>query len=291
MTRSKSRQQSILSRAIVRSALFVPGSRPERFSKALAGGADVVIVDFEDAVEEPLKRQARENLAAFLNDEPQGSVWVRINAPEHPEHVTDLGFCAQHAGVAGILLPKVETTAQVAAVWQTGKPVWPIIESAKGLLALERIAHSEGVERLSFGSLDLALDLNLNTGTAAAQLFLDQARMAVQLHSRGADLAPPLDGVYPAIGDPDGLHLAVRHAYDMGYGGALCIHPRQVAVIHAALAPDADDLAWARKVVQASDAAGGAGAFQLEGQMIDAPVLLRAQRLLVLGSQEAPPTS
>jgi (S)-citramalyl-CoA lyase len=291
MTRSTSRQQSILSRAIVRSALFVPGSRPERFSKALAAGADVVIVDFEDAVEEPLKRQARENLAAFLSDEPQVSVWVRINAPEHPEHVADLSFCAQHAGVAGILLPKVETTAQVAAAWQTGKPVWPIIESAKGLLALERIAHSEGVERLSFGSLDLALDLNLNTRTAAAQLFLDQARMAVQLHSRGADLAPPLDGVYPAIGDPDGLHLAVRHAYDMGYGGALCIHPRQVAVIHAALAPDAADLAWARKVVQASDAASGAGAFQLEGQMIDAPVLLRAQRLLALESQEAPPTS
>ena len=267
-----------------RSYLFVPADRPERFAKALAAGADAVIVDFEDAVEEPLKRQARDHLAVFLQQEPQASVWVRINAPDHPEHAADLTFCAQQAGVAGILLPKVESAAHVAAVWQTGKPIWPIIESAKGLLALEQIARAEGVERLSFGSLDLALDLNLNTGTAAALLFLDHARMAVQLHSRGADLLPPLDGVYPAIGDPDGLHRAIRHAYDMGYGGALCIHPNQVAVIHGALAPSADDLGWARKVVDASAAANGAGAFQLDGQMVDAPVLLRAQRLLALAA-------
>jgi (S)-citramalyl-CoA lyase len=268
--------------SLVRSALFVPGSRPERFAKALAAGADAVIVDFEDAVEEPLKRQARDNLKAFLDQERQTSVWVRVNAPEHPEHAADLAWCALQDGVAGVLLPKVESAAQVAAVWKMGKPVWPIIESAKGLLALEQIAHGVGVERLSFGSLDLALDLNLNTGTPAAQLFLDQARIAVQLHSRGADLLPPLDGVYPAIGDPDGLHRAVRHAYDMGYGGALCIHPKQIPIIHAALIPTSDDLAWARKVVHASTAALGAGAFQLEGQMIDAPVLLRAQRLLAL---------
>ncbi|SET42022.1 HpcH/HpaI aldolase/citrate lyase family protein [Pseudomonas graminis] len=269
---------------IIRSALFVPGSRPERFAKALAAGADAVIVDFEDAVEEPLKRQARDNLAAFLNDNPQACVWVRVNAPTHAEHADDLTFCRQHAGVAGVLLPKVETAAHVAAVWQTGKPVLPIIESAKGLLALEQIAHAEGVERLSFGGLDLALDLNLNSGTHAAQMFLDQARMAVQLHSRGADLLPPLDGVHPAIGDPKGLHRAIRHAYDMGYGGALCIHPAQVPVIHAALAPSADDLNWAQKVINASAAAKGAGAFQLDGQMVDAPVLQRAQRLLALAA-------
>ena len=269
---------------IVRSALFVPGSRPERFAKALAAGADAVIVDFEDAVEERLKRQARDNLAAFLQGNPQASVWVRVNSPDHAEHAADLSFCKQHAGVAGVLLPKVESAAHVAVVWQTGKPVWPIIESANGLLALEQIAHAQGVERLSFGGLDLALDLNLNTGTVAAQLFLDQARMSVQLHSRGANLLPPLDGVFPAIGDPEGLECATRHAYDMGYGGALCIHPKQIPVIHAAFAPSGDDLSWAQKVVEASAAANGAGAFQLDGQMVDAPVLLRAQRLLALAA-------
>jgi len=264
----------------VRCALFVPGSRLERFAKALAAGADVVIVDFEDAVEEPLKQQARDNLAAFLQATPQASVWVRVNAPQHQQHAADLAFCAQQPGVAGLLLPKVENAAQVAMAWHGGKPVWPIIESAKGLLALAQIAAAEGVERLSFGSLDLALDLGLNTESEAGRQFLDQARMAVQLHSRAAGLAPPLDGVFPAIADAQGLQRAMRHAYDMGYGGALCIHPQQVPVIHAALAPSAEQLTWARRVLAASEAANGAGAFQLDGQMVDAPVVLRAQRLL-----------
>ncbi|RRV10061.1 CoA ester lyase [Pseudomonas sp. v388] len=280
-----------MTRTLVRSALFVPGSRPERFAKALAAGADVVIVDFEDAVEESLKREARDHLAAFLTRTPQAQVWVRVNAPDHPEHPDDLAFCAQQAGVGGVLLPKVENAAQVAAVWKAGKPVWPIIESAKGLLALPEIAGASGVERLSFGSLDLALDLSLTPGTAAAQLVLDQARMVVQLHSRGANLLPPLDGVYPAIGDPEGLQRAVRHAHDMGYGGALCIHPAQIPVIHAALLPDEGDLAWSRRVVAASAAANGAGAFQLDGQMIDAPVLLRARRLLALAEGDGRQTS
>ena len=271
-----------MSHPVVRTALFVPGSRPDRFAKALAAGADAVIVDFEDAVEEALKAEARRHLAAFLNAEPAVRLWVRVNAPTHAGHPEDLAFCAAHAGVSAVLLPKVESAAQVAVVARTGKAVIPIIESAKGLLALERIAGAQGVQRLSFGSLDLALDLNLNTDSPAAQGFIDQARMAVQLHSRGADLAPPLDGVFPAIGNPEGQRRAMRHAYDMGYGGALCIHPSQVPVIHSVLAPTAEALAWAERVVAGSEAAGGAGAFQLDGQMIDAPVILRAQRLLAL---------
>ncbi|NVZ66505.1 CoA ester lyase [Pseudomonas gingeri] len=267
-----------MSSAIARSALFVPGSRPERFAKALASGADAVIVDFEDAVEEPLKRIARDHLGQFLTANPQARVLVRVNAPDHAEHRADLAFCKQHPGVAGVLLPKVESAAQVQAVADTGKAVWPIIESARGLLALAQIAAAPGVERLSFGGLDLALDLNLSSGSAAAQFALDQARMAVIVHSRVAGLVAPLDGVHPAIDDPEGLRQSIRHAYEMGFAGALCIHPRQVPVIHAALAPSAEDLAWAQRVVDAGS--HGAGAYQVDGQMVDAPVLLRARRLL-----------
>jgi (S)-citramalyl-CoA lyase len=267
---------------IVRSALFVPGSRPERFAKALASGADAVIVDFEDAVEEPLKRQARDNLAQFLQDNPGVRVWVRVNAPEHAEHSSDLDLCKAHAGVVGILLPKVESAAQIATVAATGKVIWPIIESARGLLALADIAAAPCVERLSFGGLDLALDLNLSSGSPAAQFALNQARLALIVHSRAAGLIAPLDGVHPAINDPEGLRQSIRHAYEMGFAGALCIHPRQVAVIHQALAPSAEDLAWAKRVVETGS--HGAGAYQIDGQMVDAPVLLRAQRLLALGS-------
>ncbi|NBF06476.1 HpcH/HpaI aldolase/citrate lyase family protein [Pseudomonas sp. Fl5BN2] len=266
--------------SIVRSALFVPGSRPERFAKALASGADAVIVDFEDAVEEPLKVQAREHLAQFLEQQPSARTWVRINAAEHSEHAADLDFCTRHPGVVGILLPKVESAAQVARVAATGKWVWPIIESARGLLALAEIARAGGVQRLSFGGLDLALDLNLSSGSAAAQFALDQARLALILHSRAAGLLAPLDGVHPGIDDLEGLAASIRHAYAMGFAGALCIHPRQVPVIHQALAPSPEELAWARRVVAGGRT--GVGAYQVDGQMVDAPVLLRAQRLLAL---------
>ncbi|WP_236375611.1 HpcH/HpaI aldolase/citrate lyase family protein, partial [Pseudomonas salomonii] len=232
---------------------------PERFSKALASGADAVIVDFEDAVEEPLKRQARDNLGVFLHAHPQAQVWVRINAPEHAEHFEDVAFCKAHSNVAGVLLPKVESAAQVAVVAAAGKVIWPIIESAKGLLAVAEIAHAPQVERLSFGGLDLALDLNLSSGSAAAQFALDQARLALIVHSRAAGLVAPLDGVHPAIDDPEGLRGSIRHAYEMGFAGALCIHPKQVTVIHQALAPSAEDLAWAKRVVEAGGPRGGAG--------------------------------
>jgi (S)-citramalyl-CoA lyase len=265
---------------LIRTALFVPGSRPERFAKALASGADAVIVDFEDAVEESLKREARNNLAAFLTEHPAAQVMVRVNAPDHAEHVQDVAFCSEQSGVTCILLPKVESAEQVAICAGAGKPVWPIIESAKGLVNLGQIASAASVERLSFGSLDLGLDLNLATGSASADFVLDQARYQVLLHSRVADLQPPLDGVHPAIDDVDGLRASIRHARDMGFGGALCIHPRQVAAIHDALLPDDREIAWARRVIQAGQ--GAAAAYTVDGQMVDAPVIARARRLLDL---------
>ena len=193
---------------LVRSALFVPGSRPERFSKALASGADAVIVDFEDAVEEPLKRQARANLGAFLQSHPQAEVWVRINAPEHAEHFEDVAFCKAHANVAGVLLPKVESAAQVAVVAAAGKVIWPIIESARGLLAVADIARAPQVQRLSFGGLDLALDLNLSSNSPAAQFALDQGRQAfdpfAETHWGGDFGAPRMAGLLAGF---DGLLL------------------------------------------------------------------------------------
>lgn len=203
---------------------------------------------------------------------------MRVNAPDHSAHAADLDLCRRHSGVTGILLPKAESGAQVAAARSTGKPIWPIIESAKGLDALTSIAHAEGVERLSFGSLDLGLDLNLNTGSTAAKEILSHARYAVLLNTRVANLAPALDGVFPAIQDTSGLHDVVQFARDMGFGGALCIHPSQVEVIHQALKPSAEELHWARRIIEA--AGSGEGVFVLDGQMVDAPVIGRAQSIL-----------
>ncbi|MNM30850.1 Citrate lyase subunit beta-like protein [compost metagenome] len=263
---------------IVRSALFVPASRPERIPKALATGADRVIVDLEDAVEESLKEQARTNLDQFLSEHADTRILVRVNAPEHWAHEADLAVCRRHAGVVGILLPKAETVEQIRLAHATGKPVWPIIESARGLAALPSLAAALGVDRLSFGSLDLGLDLGLRTGSEAAEQVLGHARYAVLLHSRVAGLAPPLDGVYPSIQDTDGLYRVVEFARDMGFGGALCIHPNQVAIIHRALKPSQVELDWARRVVDQAES--NAGVFTLDGQMVDAPVILRARAIL-----------
>jgi len=158
--------------SIVRTALFVPATRPERIPKAIATGADRVIVDLEDAVQENLKEQARDNLERFLSDHPQARILVRVNAPDHWAHAADLEICRRHAGVIGILLPKTESAEHVLTAANTQKPIWPIIESAQGLAELQAIAQAQGVERLSFGSLDLGLDLNLTTGSPAAKEFL-----------------------------------------------------------------------------------------------------------------------
>lgn len=264
--------------SIVRTALFVPGSRPERFAKALASGADAVIVDFEDAVEASLKAQARDNLEAFLAANPDARVRVRVNAAGDPEQAADLELCRRLPGVIGILLPKAERAMQVRIAASCGKPVWPLIESARGLLALGEIAACEGVERLTFGGLDLALDIGMNSGTQAAAVVYDQVRLNLLLHSRVNDLQPPLDTVFPAFDDAEGFAATIRHGRDLGLLGALCIHPKQVGVAHAALAPNADELDWARRVVTAAES--GAAAFQVDGQMVDAPVLSRARRLL-----------
>lgn len=264
--------------SIVRTALFVPGSRPERFAKALASGADAVIVDFEDAVEASLKAQARDNLEAFLGANPDARVRVRVNAAGDPEQAADLELCRRLPGVIGILLPKAERAMQVRIAASCGKPVWPLIESARGLLALGEIAACEGVERLTFGGLDLALDIGMNSGTQAAAVVYDQVRLNLLLHSRVNDLQPPLDTVFPAFDDAEGFAATIRHGRDLGLLGALCIHPKQVGVAHAALAPNADELDWARRVVTAAES--GAAAFQVDGQMVDAPVLSRARRLL-----------
>ncbi|WP_248798118.1 HpcH/HpaI aldolase/citrate lyase family protein [Pseudomonas sp. MWU13-2105] len=271
-----------MSTSIVRSALFVPATRPERIPKAIASGADRVIVDLEDAVQETLKEQARDNLERFLSDTPEVRILVRVNAPGHWAHAADLDLCRRHAGVIGILLPKAENATQVLTAGRTGKPIWPIIESAKGLAALQEIAGTQGIERLSFGSLDLGLDLNLSTGSPAAEEFLSHARYAVLLSTRVAGLAPALDGVFPSIEDTAGLHGAVQFARDMGFGGALCIHPRQVTIIHQALKPAPDELIWAQRIMEA--AGPGEGVFVLDGQMVDAPVIGRAQAILALAS-------
>lgn len=262
-----------------RSALFVPASRPERIPKALASGADVIIVDLEDAVEANAKDTARDALAAFLDDNPAAGILVRINGVGTPEHDADLTMCNARQGVAGIMLPKTESAAHVQAVAAGGKPVWPIVETAAAMLALAEIVHAPGVARIAFGSLDFGLDLGLNQNSEAALVILDHARCQILLQCRAAGLPAPLDGVHAAISDTEGLQRYAQRARDLGFAGMLCIHPSQVAGVHEAFAVSEKDLAWARSVVHEAERTGLA-AFRLDGEMVDAPVIGRARELL-----------
>jgi len=261
-----------------RTYLFVPGSRPERFAKALASGADAVVLDLEDAVAPEHKAAAREAVACFAEGaEPavRARLVVRINDEATAWFVDDLQRLGALPPVA-LMLPKAERvdTLQRVQALCPGRPLLALVETARGVLAAEALAACPPVARLAFGTLDYALDLGLS-GDA---LGLDAAASRLALASRAADLPPPVAGVTPDIDDQAQLLADLARARAHGFGAKLCIHPKQVAPIHAALRPTAAELDWARRVLAAADA--GDGALQLDGRMVDRPVVERARRLL-----------
>jgi len=264
--------------AAPRSALFVPASRPERIPKALASGADIVIVDLEDAVALDAKPMARQALAEFLEIASAGSVWVRINAADTDDFLEDLALCRDQPGIAGLIVPKAESTRSLAQAGALGRPLIPLIESAKGLDHLSDLAKADGVVQLSFGGLDLGLDLGIEPNSKGGEEMLVQARYQILLQSRLAGLAPPIETVLPEFRDTATIERTARHAVEMGFSGMLCIHPRQVEIVNATFMPTEEQLAWASRVLEAAERDAGAG--QIDGQMIDAPVMARARRLV-----------
>jgi citrate lyase subunit beta / citryl-CoA lyase len=259
--------------------LFVPATRPDRFERALASGADAVIIDLEDAVAANDKPSARAALQQWLGgrrpDAPQ--VIVRINAAATPWHAGDLALCAD-AGVAAVMWPKAERAdaLHAAARSRHGLRVIALVETARGIANARHIAGTPGVARLAFGSLDLALDLGLR-GHDEDDLAPHRAELV--LASRLAGLPAPIDGVTPSIDDDKRLNADVQRARRLGFGAKLCIHPRQLPAVRRGLAPSEADLQWARRIVQAAGSAEGA-AVVVDGTMVDTPVLLRARAIL-----------
>ena len=259
--------------AVPRSYLFVPGTRPERFGKALASGAHAVIVDLEDAVPPADKESARAAVANALS--PTEALIVRINAAGTPWFDDDLRLC-RHEGVAGIVLPKAEEAVvveHIRGIAGERRVILPLIETARGLWNALAIANSPGVRRLLFGSIDFQLDLGVRDDE------LVHYRSQLVLVSRVAELPSPVDGVTTAIDDVETLRRDTERARELGFGGKLCIHPRQVALVNAAFRPTDEEIAWAQRVVAADAQAGGA-AVAVEGKMVDRPVLLKAREIL-----------
>lgn len=263
-----------------RSYLFVPADRPERIAKALASGADAVIVDLEDAVAPDAKERARDALGAWLARAGQGRpVVVRVNAIGTPWFEADLAVC-RTPRVAAVMLPKAERAADLG-LGGSDKPVLPLVETAAGIDAVRDIARAPRVERLVFGSIDLQLDLGISGDGEELLLFRSQLVLA----SRLAGIAPPVDGVSSAIDDAARLQADTQRARRLGFGAKLCIHPKQVGTVNAGFAASTEEIAWARRVLDAAAQAGGA-AVAVDGKMVDRPVILRAEELLRWAARE-----
>ncbi|CAG9182526.1 HpcH/HpaI aldolase/citrate lyase family protein [Cupriavidus pampae] len=274
---------------VARSYLFVPASRPDRIGKAIAAGADAVIVDLEDAVAPEAKDAARSGLIAAWSvlraqaDAASVGLLVRVNGDDTAWFADDIDICAQ-LQVAAVVLPKADPAA--LADFRKRLPTTPclaLLETAAGFDDLRTVARAPGVERLLFGSIDLMADLDVADDGAP----LDYFRSALVAASRAAGLPAPVDGVCTAIGDAEALAADTARGRRFGFGAKLLIHPNQVHGVHAGLASAPEAVAWARRVVEQAAAANGA-AIAVDGKMVDKPVLDHALRILAaVGRQSA----
>lgn len=263
--------------ALPRSYLFVPGNRPERFEKAHAAGADVVIFDLEDAVQPDEKPAARAAVLAAVSGQTLGRGWVRINGPDTPWFADDTAALCGQPGVAGILLPKAETSEQIEAALANSHPalsVLPIVETARGFANLALLCGASRVQRIVFGTLDFQIDLGIDGDGEELHLFRSQ----IVLASRLAGIGAPVDGVSTTITDTDAIEAEARRGRRFGFGGKLCIHPRQIDAVHRAYAWSDAERAWARRVLSAVEASKGA-AVAVDGKMVDMPVILKARKI------------
>jgi citrate lyase subunit beta / citryl-CoA lyase len=266
-----------------RTFLFAPGDRPDRFAKAAGAGADIVVLDLEDAVAPEGKRHARENVRGWLSQGNQ--VVVRINGIGTPWHADDLAMVADHAGpLAAVMVPKAADPGLLTflgAALPTGTGIIPLIETAAGVLNAAAVCAAPGVLRPAFGSVDLAVQLGVDHRAHAA---FQHARSMLALAAAAAGCAAPVDGVTTDIADEAGLRADLAQASALGFTGKLCIHPRQVALSNQYLSPSSEELDWARRVLTTGQ---GDSARALDGQMIDRPVVLRAEAVLARASRHS----
>ena len=278
-----------------RSLLFAPGNHSRKTEKVFTVGADVAILDLEDAVAVAEKPGARAAVVEVLKQPRTCKGYVRVNA-------RDTEFCEADLKAVvgpwldGIMLPKVESAAELLSVDKLilglerehgmepgGIDLLPIVETAKGVDGVSEIAGSGSrVRRLSFGAIDLARDLGLRLSEDEGELT--PARWSIALASRVARLDQPLDSVWAQYKDTDGLRKSSERARDLGFQGKMAIHPDQVAAINDVFTPGDDEAAQAEKIIAAfkeAEAAGSAS-IQVDGLFVDYPVVEQARRTLEL---------
>lgn len=262
--------------------LFVPATQPDRFSKAATSGADAIIIDLEDSVAGKDKATARGNInktaVAELAKLP-AAVFVRINGEDTEFFADDLAHVAPlMESLAGLVLPKIETTSALTSIaHHCGETcaVIGLVESAKGIVNLPQLCQAANIAQLGFGAIDYALDVASNESNEAL-LF---ARSKLVTLSRAFGLHPPLDKVTADFTDAKKVATHAGYAASLGFGGKLLIHPKQVAPTQQAFLPTASEVTWAERVL-ACVAETNDGVANLDGEMIDRPVIAKAHRII-----------
>lgn len=277
-----------------RSWLFAPADAPDRCRKAYDSGADQVIWDLEDGVASERKDQARASLLTLLDEVPKGGrrPWVRVNSLGTDRGQEDLRLLTSRVpeGRRRIVLPKADLQAFTSVPPSLGGDEWLLlIERADALMDLLDgpplpQADDPPSVRLAFGPLDYQLDLGGSTGGDEAELLVP--RSLIVLASRRRGLPPPIDGIWTAVDDTEGLAASAGRARRLGFAGKLAIHPRQLTTLHQAFTPSEREVAWARRVVTEAEA----GAVLVDGEMVDRPALERARRILADIDGEGDPT-
>ncbi len=269
--------------------LFVPGDRPDRMEKALGSGADAIILDLEDSVAPEARAGARHSVAAFLQAHASSHIWVRINPLDGPEADKDLAAILS-AHPDGIVLPKAEGGDSVADLSRrladrgnaTARIIAIATETPAAIFQLGTYGGARRLAALSWGAEDLPAAVGAATSREEDGRFTAPYELARSLCLFGAAAAgvAPIETVYPAFRDLEGLRAYAERARRDGFTGMLAIHPDQVPVINAAFTPGEQEVARAERVVAAFAANPGAGALALDGRMIDRPHLVLAQRIL-----------
>ena len=287
--------------SVLRSFLFAPGNHPRRVEKALSLGADAVILDLEDAVAVGEKVATRKTVGEALSKPRTCKGYVRVNAIGTQWCLGDV-MEAVRRGVDGIVLPKVESAADLRTIdWlianlerDRGLPpgridLMPIIETAAGFSRLDRIFGARSlkdyqgpwrVKRMAFGAADFASDVGMTWTAGEEELAEPRARIVIA--SRAAGIEPPIDTVWVRLDDAAGLRASVERSLRLGFQGRMCIHPDQVTVVNEIFTPSPEEAVRAKKIVDAFKAAEASGlaAIQVDGAFVDYPVFHRAERVL-----------
>ncbi|GHH94820.1 HpcH/HpaI aldolase/citrate lyase family protein [Streptomyces capillispiralis] len=264
--------------------LYVPGDRPAVVAKALASGADVVVIDLEDAVAPDRKAYAREAAAELLRDPQPVPVHVRVNALSGPWARADLAAVVPAPGLSGLRLPKVCSPSDVVRVARRtasahggALPLYALLETALGIERAHAVATAHpSLRGIALGEADLRADLGVRDDAG-----LDWCRSRVVVAARAAGLAPPAQSVHPDTRDLDGLAASCRHGRALGFLGRAAIHPRQLPVIERAYRPTEEEVEQAETVLKAAAAQQGAQALP-DGTFVDAAVVTAAHRTLRL---------